>query len=131
MKKILISVLAALTLAGCLATENRRVKIRRDASDIEGGISIIDTSTQPWWAASTVGVPDDENPWLKYVKPQPEDRWYDPWGQDSLSNYGVEPLEDQIRRLGPPKVEPKAKPKTELRKALEKRLDEFRSREVY
>lgn len=132
MKKLLFTLSLALMLGGCLSTENRRVKVRRDIADIESGVSIIDSSTQPWWAKNTAGIPDDENPWLEHVHTK-EDRWYDPWGQDPLSNYGVEPLADQIHRLGPPpkevEPEPKAPRKEDTEKVLrllERKLDEYR-----
>ena len=57
MKNLLFA--AIILLTGCLATENRKVVIT------QRGVAAVSTSC--WWRASTVGVEDSKNPWLKHV----------------------------------------------------------------
>lgn len=98
MRKLLFTLSLTVILSGCLG-ENQRVKIRRDAEEIA---PVASTTEEPWWRTPYYAdTPRDENPWLEFVRPQ-EDNWHDPWERDPLSNYGVEPLQEQIRRLGRP-----------------------------
>lgn len=80
MYKMLI--ILTVLLAGCIGSPEPTHPFRDNRSVVK-----------PWWAASTADVPDDLNPWLKFV-PAPE---FDEF--EALSSYDVRPWPSSAAEL--------------------------------
>ena len=96
------------------------------------------SAEQPWWAKKVEpGTPKGKNPWMAFVRDQPEDRWHDPWSQVNLKAYGVTPIttaahatplkDAKIRML---KLEIQ-KLKKDLKAAESKKASHSESKEVF
>ena len=79
MKKLLI---ALVLMIGCVGSPTPHNPMNKTEA------AWLNTSGEPWWRASTIGVSDADNPWNALIPvPPPVKDWTDPW-----SDYKAPPL---------------------------------------
>ena len=78
MKKLLICLMF---LAGCVGSDVPRNPMKSDKPEVK-----------LWWQTTTAGVKKADNPWEKFVHPNPLPNRLDPWANDDLSAYSVNPV---------------------------------------
>lgn len=131
---IALAVFAVYLLVGCVGNPNPHTVMGQPGSE-----SMLSEKRGPklWWQKTTVGVPDAENPWLAFVRTNPERNEFDPWAYDNIQRYSVAPIATASpvylapKRIAPPTADEK------IRNALKRNMRDFlrehrkKSTEVY
>jgi hypothetical protein len=78
-----LTICLVLLFAGCVGSPEPRHPYRDGRS-----------TEKSWWTTPyTAQTPRDENPWLKYVHPNPLTvNEFDPWANDDLQRYSASPV---------------------------------------